>query len=153
MSKFNMCMHMHEYLITCVHTISKIYTAFLNGVNLQHWYTNFIWGHTNWSWGLLGLWILYLWWRLIHIVFHKHYGYLACKIYIFLEIRFHFDPSRESQIIRCNNVLDKAYDLLFRQENLCSFDFLNILMIMKNLIIISHLICKLKTELFADPFA
>lgn len=45
------------------------------------------------------------------------------------------------------------HDLLFRQENLCSFDFLNILMIMKNLIIISHLICKLKTELFADPFA
>lgn len=30
MSKFNMWMHMHEYLITCVHTISKIYTAFLN---------------------------------------------------------------------------------------------------------------------------
>lgn len=28
-------MHMHEYLITCVHTISKFYTAFLNGVNLQ----------------------------------------------------------------------------------------------------------------------
>lgn len=45
------------------------------------------------------------------------------------------------------------HDLLFRQENLCSFDFLNILMIMKNLIIISHLIYKLKTELFADPFA
>lgn len=34
-------MHMHEYLITCVHTISKIYTAFLNGVNLQHWYISF----------------------------------------------------------------------------------------------------------------
>lgn len=45
------------------------------------------------------------------------------------------------------------HDLLFRQENLCSFDFLNILMIMKNLIIISYLIYKLKTELFADPFA
>lgn len=45
------------------------------------------------------------------------------------------------------------HDLLFRQENLCSFDFLNILMIMKNLIIISHLIYKLKTELFTDPFA
>lgn len=45
------------------------------------------------------------------------------------------------------------HDLLFRQENLCSFDFLNILMIMKNLIIISHLIYQLKTEFFADPFA
>lgn len=150
MSKFNMWMHMHEYLITCVdlHSISQ-WSEFAINIGILY----FIWGHTNWSWGLLGLWILYLWWRLIHIVFHKHYGYLACKIYIFLEIRFHFDPSRESQIIRCNNVLDKAYDLLFRQENLCSFDFLNILMIMKNLIIISHLICKLKTELFADPFA
>lgn len=41
MSKFNMWMHMHEYLITCVHTISKIYTALINGVNLQHWYTIF----------------------------------------------------------------------------------------------------------------